>query len=291
MCRAHTEGRAGAGLHVPDQRFHAMPTGHFAIGDLSFSFEGSLEELAHCQEIVREIERAEHRLRRASGAEEVVVIYDQDLEGERGTFDKMRLRAYDDDHNYTLDLGVTDTNPLGIYVGYDQNIEVYDRDAGEAWQITPEGDPVQPDADTSAANRREEPTAREADASRGPSSSSTQSTDSPTQSTEPASSEGPSQAEIDRAAEVLLTRVRQQPSEQRVGETTIPDGPLGEKLLGFATYCGRDEGYLNRVLDVKSVSGIGELTVGQVPDVLAMIKDEETLRQNESFEPDTDLPF
>ena len=129
--------------------------------------------------------------------------------------------------------------------------------------VTPEGDPVQPDADTSEANRREEPTAREADASRGPSSSSTQ-------STEPASSEGPSQAEIDRAAEVLLTRVRQQPSEQRVGETTIPDGPLGEKLLGFATYCGRDEGYLNRVLDVKSVSGIGELTVGQVPDVLGV---------------------
>ncbi|WP_251965461.1 hypothetical protein [Salinibacter ruber] len=261
-----------------------MPTGHFAIGDLSFSFEGSLEELAHCQEIVREIERAEHRLRRASGAEEVVVIYDQDLEGERGTFDKMRLRAYDDDHNYTLDLGVTDTNPLGIYVGYDQNIEVYDRDTGEAWQITPEGDPVKPDADTSEADRREEPTAREADASRGPFPSSAQ-------PTEPTSPEGPSQAEIDRAAEVLLNRVRQQPSEQRVGETTIPDGPLGEKLLGFATYCGRDEGYLNRVLDVKSVSGVGGLTVGQVPDVLAMIRDEETLRQNESFEPDTDLLF
>ncbi|WP_263785574.1 hypothetical protein [Salinibacter grassmerensis] len=261
-----------------------MPTGHFAIGDLSFSFEGSLEELAHCQEIVREIERAEHRLRRASGAEEVVVIYDQDLEGERGTFDKMRLRAYDDEHNYTLDLGVTDTNPLGIYVGYDQNIEVYNRDTGETWQITPEGDPVKSDEDGSGADPREEPTARDADTSRRPSSSSTR-------STEPASSEGPSQAEIDRAAEVLVNRVRQQPPEQRVGDTTIPDGPLGEKLIGFATYCGRGEGYLNRVLDVKSVSAVDALTVGQVPDVLAMIKDEETLRQNESFEPDNDLPF
>ena len=261
-----------------------MPTGRFTIGDLSFSFEGSLKELAHCQEIVREIERAEHRLRRASGAEEVVVIYDQDLEGERGTFDKMRLRAYDDEHNYTLDLGVTDTNPLGIYVGYDQNIEVYSRDTGETWQITPEGDRINPEEDESEMDRREEPTAREEDTSRRPSSA-------PAHPTEPSSSQGPSQAEIDRAAEVLLTRVRQQPPEQRVGDTTIPDGPLAEKLIGFATYCGRDEGYLSRVLDAKSVSAVDELTVQQVPDVLAMIKDEETLRQNESFEPDTDLPF
>jgi hypothetical protein len=91
-----------------------MPTGHYTIGDLSFSFEGDLTELAHCQEIIREIQRAEQRLRRAAGSQEVFLIYDRDLEGERGTFDKMRLRAYDDATNYTLDLGVTDNNPLGV---------------------------------------------------------------------------------------------------------------------------------------------------------------------------------
>jgi len=260
-----------------------MPTGHFTIGDLSFSFDGSLKELAHCQEIIREIERAEHRLRRASGADEVVVIYDQDLEGERGTFDKMRLRAYDDDHNYTLDLGVTDTNPLGVYVGYDQNIEVYDRDTGETGQITPKGDRIEAEGNASGAPSRDEPTARGADPSRQRSAS--------TASADPASSEGPSQAEIDRAAEVLLNRTRQHPPEQRVGETAIPDGPLGEKIIGFAAYCGRDEGYLSRVLDVEGVSAVDALTVEQVSDVLAMIRDEETLRQNESFEPDDDLPF
>jgi hypothetical protein len=36
---------------------------------------------------------------------------------------------------------------------------------------------------------------------------------------------------------------------------------------------------------------VGEITVGQVPDVMDLIKDEEVLRQNESFEPDDDLPF
>jgi len=252
-----------------------MPTGHFQIGDLSFSFDGTLKELAHCQEIVREIDRAEQRLRRASGVERVVVIYDQDLEGERGTFDKMRLRAYDDDNNYTLDLGVTDTNPLGVYVGYDQNIEVYNRDSGDTWQITPDGDRVEADENGPEVADREDASTRE-----------------PRQRpAEPVSSEGPSRAEIERAAEVLQNRVRQHPPEQRVGETTIPDGPLGAKITGFAAYCGRDDGYLRRVLDVKGVSTVDALTVGQVPDVLAMIKDEETLRQNERFEPDDELPF
>jgi len=123
-----------------------MPTGHFTIGDLSFSFEGDLKELAHCQEIIREIQRAEQRLRRAAGAQEVRLIYDRDLEGERGTFDKMRLRAYDGSTNYTLDIGVTDNNPLGIYVGYDQNIEAYDREQGKTWEIDPEGNRVETSA-------------------------------------------------------------------------------------------------------------------------------------------------
>lgn len=152
-----------------------MPTGHFTIGDLSFSFEGNLQELAHCQEIMREIRRAERRLRRAADSERVVLIYDRNLEGERGTFDKMRLRTYDNTHNYTLDVGVTDNNPLGIYVGYDQNIEVYNRETGETWQIDPEGNRLEgstPDvpADTAPQGepqerRRETPGAKSATAS------------------------------------------------------------------------------------------------------------------------------
>jgi hypothetical protein len=266
-----------------------MPEGHFTIGDLSFSFEGDLEELAHCQEIIREIQRAEQRLRRASGSQEVFLIYDQDLEGERGTFDKMRLRAYDDANNYTLDIGVTDNNPLGIYVGYDQNIEVYNRDSGEAWQIDPEGNRVE------AAAQRE---AKEPDEAARQAADASRQQPRPAEPTSEASApssrsqtDGPSQADIERAAEVLRKRASRHPPEQLVGETTIPDGPLAEKLKGFARYCGRDEGYLHRVLDAKGVSSMAELTVGQVADAVDMIKDEEVLRQNESFEPDGDLPF
>ena len=256
-----------------------MPTGHFTIGDLSFSYDGDLEELAHCQEIIREIKRAEQRLRRASGSQKVVLIYDRDLEGERGTFNKMRLRTYDDARNYTLDIGVTDNNPLGIYVGYDQNIEVYDRDQEETWQIDPAGNRV--DSSEERAESSEPP------------ASSARSTDQPAEvlSSSDTSTEGPSQVEIERAAQALQNRLSGHPPEQLVGETTIPDGPLGEKLKGFARYCGRDEGYLSRVLDAVGVSAVGEITVRQVPDVMDLIKDEEVLRQNESFEPDDDLPF
>ena len=258
-----------------------MPTGHFTIGDLSFSFEGDLKDLAHCQKIIREIQRAEQRLRRASGSQEVFLIYNQDLEGERGTFDKMRLRAYDDAKNYTLDIGVTDNNPLGIYVGYDQNIEVYERERGEVWQIDPEGNRIE-----SSEGQGEMPE---------PEETATQQAPPTDQESEPPASasaqEAPARAEIERAAEALRTRVGGHPPEQLVGETTISDGPLADKLKGFAQYCGRDEGYLHRVLDAVGVSAMGELAVGQVGDVIDMIKDEEVLRQNESFEPDDELPF
>jgi len=76
-----------------------------------------------------------------------------------------------------------------------------------------------------------------------------------------------------------------------VGETTIPDGPLGDKLRGFARYCGRGQGYRQRVLDAVGVSTVDQIAIGQVPDVIDMIKDEEVLRRNESFEPDDELPF
>jgi hypothetical protein len=279
-----------------------MPTGHFTIGDLSFSFEGDLKELAHCQEIIREIQRAEQRLRRAAGAQEVRLIYDRDLEGERGTFDKMRLRAYDGSTNYTLDIGVTDNNPLGIYVGYDQNIEAYDREQGKTWEIDPEGNrvetsaqqgPSRGDADAGAQQTETSsaesspaaasPSGPEAAASSSPSSAQTERT--------PQAEQGASRAEIERAATALQARVQGHPSDQLVGETTIPDGPLADKLRGFVQYAGRDEGYLSRVLDAMSAPSVERLTVGQVDDAIEMIKDEEVLRQNESFEPDSDLPF
>lgn len=268
-----------------------MPTGHFSIADLSFSFEGTLKELAHCQEIVREIEQAEQRLRQASGAEEVFLIYDRDLESDRGTFDKMRLRAHGDAVNYTLDLGVTDTNPLGIYVGYDQNIEVYDRASGDTWQIDPEGNRIEgAEAQSEAPTQEAAPASQPTDSSEETASSPTAPDDASTDEAA-ASSQTRSQDEIEQAAEALRRRLKGHPPEQRVGETTIPDGPLGDKLKGFAEYCGRDEGYLHRVLDAASVSTVDHLSVEQVPDVINMIADEAALRENESFEPDSDLPF
>lgn len=269
-----------------------MPTGHFSIGDLAFSFEGSLKELAHCQEIIREIDRAERRLHRASGSERVVLIYDRNLEGERGTFDKMRLRAYDDERNYTLDIGSTDNNPLGIYVGYDQPIEVYDRESGETWRIDADGNRIDTSGSPSGTAPEDDPQDRRRDgpAAAGPDASGTEPPSSP-DAPSASDTNGPSPAEIERAAATLRKRATQHPSDQRVADTTIPGGALVEKIRGFARYCGRDADYLRRVLDTQGVDAIGDLTVGHVPAVLDMIADADTLRRNENFEPDDDLPF
>lgn len=276
----------------------AMPTGHFSIGDLSFSFEGDLAELAHCQELIREIDQAEQRLHRASGSDRVVLIYDRDLEGERGTFDKMRLRAYDEENNYTIDIGETDNNPLGIYVGYDQNIEVYNRESGETWQIDPEGNRIDssegkssPEDRSGTSSRAETRRTAEPGSAREPEPLSTSPTPEEPESPSQAKEEGPSKAEIRSAAETLLDRTNRHPPAQEVGETTIPGGPLADKIRGFARYCGRDEGYLRRVLDVQGVGAVRELTVGQVPETIKMIVDDGKLHQNESTGPDDNLPF
>lgn len=141
--------------------------GHYQIGDLTFTVEGDLKELAHCQEIIREIRRAEYRLQKAAGSDSVYLIYDQDLEGDRGTFDKMRLRTYgDNDHSYTLDIGSTDNNPLGIYVGRDQNVQVYDYDQGAVVaEITPEGKRISAGAEDRRQGTRERPARKEGEGS------------------------------------------------------------------------------------------------------------------------------
>ena len=131
--------------------------GHYRIGDLNFTIEATLKELAHCRQIIREIRKAEYRLQQASDSDNVYLIYDQDLEGERGTFDKMRLRAYNDDHSFTLDIGSTDNNPLGIYVGSDQNVQVYDYDQGAVVaEITPDGTRIDAGSQSRRQGAREE---------------------------------------------------------------------------------------------------------------------------------------
>jgi hypothetical protein len=54
---------------------------------------------------------------------------------EGNEFDKIRLRAYALPLIYTIDVGETDGNPFGMYVGWQEPIQVYNRETGETRQI------------------------------------------------------------------------------------------------------------------------------------------------------------
>lgn len=248
-----------------------MPNGHFHIGDLSFSFEGTLKELAEVQSLMREFRRAEGRLKTASGSDRVVVVYDDELEGEQGTFDKMRLRAYDDTCNYTLDIGNTDNNPLGIYVGFDQNIEVWDREQEARYEITPEGDKVQGEAGDPAS----------------PASGSG--------SQEAASSQETGGAPLSQVARRLLGKLEDRPSDLSLADAREKDGDtLAEKLQGFSRYKGRDEAYRKRVFAVIGVKSFQGMTIGDARTAIPYLDDEVRLQAAEEHAASSgggDLPF
>jgi len=97
----------------------------------------------------------------------------------------------------------------------------------------------------------------------------------------------------EQAARQLAETVRQQYEPSVLaGEAQLASGDLlSQKLRGLVEYAGRDHGYQARVLDALGVGGFDEVAVGKLGDVTQMIVDEETLRENESFEPQDDLPF
>jgi hypothetical protein len=96
----------------------------------------------------------------------------------------------------------------------------------------------------------------------------------------------------EQAAKDLVKKARQRHgSGELAGEAALQGDPISQKLRGLVQYAGRDNGYQTRVLDALGVGGFDEVAVGQLGDVTQMIVDEEVLRENESFEPDDQLPF
>ena len=266
-----------------------MPTGHFQIGDLSFSYEGSVEELAQCQSVMREFRQAEHRLKMAAGSDKVYLIYDQDLQGDSGAFDKLRLRSYDDEHNYTMDIWSTSENPLGIFPGLkdDKNIHVYHRKSGENWEITPDGDVV--------GKSRTSPKAREA--GRETSSSEKDTRGSPTKNHEDQrqGSTGETRSESrgngtrsgraagwsddpNERARTIIKKAEVHPDDNTVGETEITSGELAEEIRWYAKACSRGDQYMTQVLKYFGVETVEELTIGDVRETFRLIHSKKKLQ-------------
>jgi hypothetical protein len=94
-----------------------------------------------------------------------------------------------------------------------------------------------------------------------------------------------------QAAQAVVAKARKHPEETLAAEAQVNGATLEKKLRGLAEYCGRDEGYVARVTGALQLQSLGQVAVGQVQTVVDMMLDEEVLRQNESFEPDDQLPF
>jgi len=268
-----------------------MPNGHFQIGDLSFSYEGSFEELAQCQSVIREFRQAEHRLKMAAGSEKVYLIYDQDLQGDSGAFDKLRLRSYDDQHNYTMDMGSTSENPLGIFPGLkdDKNIHVYHRETGENWEITPEGNVVgksgtstgangnggeqpSPGKDTGGPPKRNHEDQRQG--STGESRSESQENGTKRSGRAAGWSDDPNER-----ARTIIKKAEVHPDDNTVGETEITSGELAEEIRWYANVCNRGDQYMGQVLNYFGVETVEELTIGDVRETFRLIHSEEKLRR------------
>jgi hypothetical protein len=94
------------------------------------------------------------------------------------------------------------------------------------------------------------------------------------------------------AAESLVTSAQETCADGALaGECAIAGDPVSTKLRGLLSYAGRDQSYQKRVLDALGVGGFDEVAIGQLGDVVELILSEETLRENEQFEADGELPF
>lgn len=257
----------------------ATTTGHFNIADLSFSFEADLKEIAHCQEIIREIREAEYDLQSVSGAEKVYLVYNRDLEGERGTFDKMRLRAYDGEKSYTIDLGVTDTNPLGIFVAHDAEIDVYHYDREERWSLDRDGNRVRDSSNGASTGAREEASS---DRPSSPSSSSEGSSNPDTPSAPQASEE--EGGLITTADDTALVREAKLQTEEK-GNASKPIGTERGKIIwNCMKRNDLTKHDLKKVCEEYEVDSIKDLPFASVKEAYGLI-------QNLIEFSDTDLPF
>jgi len=113
-------------------------TGIFQLADLTIQVEGSIEELVEAQGVAREFSRACRKIREAAGDADVQILVDKDLESEEGRkFSKIRLRAYANGKNYTIDCGSGGESVLGVFVEWDAPVEVYDRETEEVEEVYP----------------------------------------------------------------------------------------------------------------------------------------------------------
>ena len=265
--------------------------GSFELADLQIILDGSIKELAQAQGVEREFRRACRRLRTQSGADEVFFRVDTGLEGENGTFHKFRLRAYapNSPEIYTIDCGITDENPLGIYVGWNAPIEIYNRETEQVRTIDPETGEVSEGRGNGPQQSGDQQNVAASNPSGDGRVSSTRQNGHESERLYDQSSR--SEPTKEEAASALVAKAQKHPDDTLAGKAPVNGTTLDVKLEGLAEYCGRSESYVDRVTGALQLQDLSQVAVGQVRTVVQMLLDEGVLQENESFEPDDQLPF
>lgn len=99
------------------------------LGDMEISSSaGDIFEAAKIRKILHEVEEKISAIAQFANVDkkEVKMTIREGLKGPSGTFSKVSFQAYKDGKKYSIDLGVTDKNPLGFFVKWDEPIDVYD---------------------------------------------------------------------------------------------------------------------------------------------------------------------
>ena len=234
-----------------------MPTAQFEIGPVTFNVEGSLPELAYCQDAVREIRVEAARLKTIAGTSVLRVGQTRRFSDPSGP-GKPPLRVYlwakEDGVTYVLPLGNTNENLLGIEAEK-RPVEAYDHQSETRHKI---------DRHLSNAGDAGTPTREE----------TTKSINGDVSVPGRNKTTG-----VQEAGQILAKRASVYPDDKAVTEVKLGGDTLREKIIALLHRAGRSEDYLRAVLDVVGRESLEQVQTGEAPAVIQMVASKERLQQ------------
>jgi len=237
-----------------------VPTAQFEIGPVRFEVEGSLPELARCQDAAREMRVEAARLKTIAGTAALKVGQTRRF-SEPGGPGKPPLQVYlwakEDGVTYALPLANTTDNLLGIEAGK-RPIEAYDHQSETRYQI----DRHLPETGNAGNPTREETTKSiNGDVSLPGRDNATG---------------------VREAGQILAKRASVYPDDKVITEVELGGDTLREKIIALLHRAGRTEEYLHAVLDVVGTESLEQVEVAQAPAVILMIACKDRLERKRS---------
>jgi hypothetical protein len=247
-----------------------MPTGKFHIGELKIEVQGGIEELIDCQETQKQINKAEKRLREASGNQQIEVVRGNSGEAKASIY----LVAKTGDAFFTINLERDEESLLGVKVGESSTFEVHERKPKESEKRT-----------AKEKERRDSSSFDGSDRIGGHSKRPRRRPNMGEPSEKPIG-----EMSAGEAREDIVKRANVEPDKSTpIEEISINRGNVKTLMQRYVTeICGRDGRYMNRVAALFEVDDFGRLPLEDLDEALKLFESEKDLREREqeTFEPD-----